>query len=64
MDDARLCSIQEAADLLGVHHQTVRKWIKAGHLRAGRVTPQSVWRIRRCDIEALIQGDDDQEVGA
>ena len=30
-------TIQEAADLLKVHHNTVRSWIKSGQIRAVKI---------------------------
>ena len=41
-------SIYEAADVLGVHHKTIRNHINDGTLRAGRSGQQ--WRIAKEDI--------------
>ena len=30
--DDKLLTIQEAADLIGVHYQTIRNWIKRGQI--------------------------------
>lgn len=42
-------SVRQTADLLGVHHTTIRRWIRCGFLRAYRVGPQMV-RIPRTEI--------------
>jgi len=47
-----LLTPRQAAKLLGVHLQTLRKWDKAGSLKAIR-TPGGHRRFRRSDIEVL-----------
>lgn len=44
-------TIYEVAELLGFHHQTVRRMIKAGELPAKQFG--RVWRIRKADLEAF-----------
>lgn len=50
-------SITEAAELLGVHHQTIRNWINAGHLPVTRFGPPGARRprarIHPDDLEAM-----------
>lgn len=43
-------SIYEAAEVLGVHERTIRRHIKTGELKAGKIGRQ--WRISR---EALLE---------
>ncbi|WP_153395789.1 helix-turn-helix domain-containing protein [Ornithinicoccus halotolerans] len=45
-------SINDAADRLGVHHQTVRRWVSAGRLEAVRFGPR-VLRVRVEDVDRL-----------
>lgn len=42
-------SIQQVADVLGVHHMTVRRWVRRGYILAYRIGP-SVIRIPRSEI--------------
>ncbi|WP_282121522.1 helix-turn-helix domain-containing protein [Ruegeria atlantica] len=49
---ARLWTIAETAEFLGVCEKTVRRRITAGDLRASKVGVQ--WRIRPEDIEAYL----------
>lgn len=42
-------SIEEAAEVLGVHHNTIRKRIKAGQMQAMQVGRQ--WRIPKEALE-------------
>lgn len=47
-----LIGLPEAAELIGVHYRTVRRWISAGLLPATRVGPKLL-KIRVTDLEAL-----------
>ena len=44
-------TIYEVAELMGFHHQTVRRMIKSGELPAKQFG--RVWRIRKADLEAF-----------
>ena len=46
-------SIYEAAEILGVHHNTIRNRIKDGTLEAGRVGWE--WRISRAALLAFVE---------
>ncbi len=46
-------SLGEVAELLGVHEQTVRRWVKAGELPAFK--PGKEWRIRDRDLEEFLE---------
>lgn len=50
-----LLSPDEAAELLGVHTQTVRGYIRDGKLKAHRVAGERAIRIRRKDLLALLE---------
>jgi excisionase family DNA binding protein len=43
-----------AAELLGVHPDTLRRWADAGRLRVYR-TPTGERRFRRADVKALLR---------
>lgn len=45
----------EAAQLLGVHANTVRHWSDNGMLKAYRIGPRSDRRFRREDLDALLK---------
>lgn len=44
-------TIYEVADLMGFHHQTIRRMIKSGELPAKQFG--RAWRIRKSDLEAF-----------
>jgi excisionase family DNA binding protein len=48
-------SIQEAARLLGVSDDTIRRMIKSGQLPAFKVRSQ--WRIRKEEVERIMRGE-------
>lgn len=50
MDD-KMYSVEEVADLLGLHVRTVRGYIRSGRLKAVRIGKQ--YRIARADLEEL-----------
>lgn len=52
-DTPDLITTGEAADLLHVSVQTVRRWERTGDLAAVR-TPGNQRRFRRADVEALL----------
>jgi excisionase family DNA binding protein len=46
-------TVAQAAEQLGVHQSTIRRWIDAGILTAYRVGPKRV-RIRAADVERTV----------
>lgn len=52
---AELIQVRQAARMLGVHENTIRRWEERGLLRAVRL-PSGVRRFRAEDIEAVRKG--------
>ncbi|WP_026341366.1 helix-turn-helix domain-containing protein [Actinomadura atramentaria] len=50
--DNKLYSVEDVAELLGLHVRTVRGYIRSGRLRAVRIGKQ--YRIARADLDELI----------
>ncbi len=48
-------SPEQAAELLGVHHQTIRGYIRSGKLPALRIAGERAVRIRRESLERLLE---------
>lgn len=46
-------SPREAAALIGVHEDTLKRWATRGEVPAFR-TPGGWWRFRRSDVDALL----------
>lgn len=51
----QLISTTEAAEHLGVHINTIRRWIKDGDLPAVRLNRRR-YRIRVSDLNAMLKG--------
>lgn len=49
-----LFGVSEAAELLGVHTNTVRRWSSRGLLKAYRIGPRGDRRFRQKDIDAFV----------
>jgi excisionase family DNA binding protein len=47
-----LLTVRQAAELLGVHQNTIRNWITQGRLTAHRIGPKLI-RINAEDLEQL-----------
>ena len=46
---------EQAADVLHAHVQTIRDYIRSGRLPAFRLAGERAIRIRRSDLEALLE---------
>ena len=49
MDDKTTYTIQEVADLLSVHKDTIRRAIKQGRLKAAKIGKE--YRVSKLDLE-------------
>lgn len=49
-----MLTAKQAADLLNVHINTVRRWSKQGILKAYRIGPRGDRRFKREDVAVLI----------
>lgn len=54
-DQAIYLSVRQAADFLSVSPRTIRRYIEQNILPAYRVTRSNTIRIKREDLEALLQ---------
>ena len=52
--DGKIISTEEAARLLGVSQQSVRKWCQSGKIRA-KTTPGGFYKIERMELERFRQ---------
>jgi excisionase family DNA binding protein len=48
-------TVDQAAQFLGIHHQTLRGYIRSGKLPAYRLAGEKVLRIKREDLMALLE---------
>ncbi|GFZ32584.1 2-hydroxyacid dehydrogenase [Clostridium zeae] len=56
--EEKLYTIDQVAEILGMHHKTIRKFITEGKLRASKVGKQ--WRISGHDLSLFMENSDIQ----
>ncbi|MFQ6042181.1 MAG: helix-turn-helix domain-containing protein [Candidatus Poribacteria bacterium] len=49
----RFLTLNEAANILDVSNQAIRKWLRSGRLKG--VKAGRLWRIKECDIERFLE---------
>lgn len=49
-----LLTVEDVADRLGVHEQTVRRWLREGQIRGTMLTRRAGYRIRESELEYVI----------
>jgi excisionase family DNA binding protein len=54
MADEPLLTVDEVATRLRVHAETIRRWIRAGTLRAISLGPRAGFRIAESDLRAFL----------
>jgi excisionase family DNA binding protein len=54
MADQTWLSVQDVVETLGVHEQTVRRWIKSGELTAYLLGDRAGYRIAAADFQAFM----------
>ncbi len=58
--EASLLTVGQAARLLHVHPNTLRRWEAAGLLRARRLGPRRDRRFVRSEVERLLEAEEQQ----
>ena len=58
MAEERWLTVEEIVDLLKVHEQTVRRWLRDGQLRGVLLGRKAGYRIRERDFEAFLEARD------
>lgn len=54
MNDQPELTVEEAAERLRVHPESVRRWLRAGRFpHARRLSVRAGWRIPQADVDAL-----------
>ncbi len=54
MEEERWYDVKEVVDMLKVHEQTVRRWIKQGDLPAVLFGRRGGYRIKASDLDAFL----------
>lgn len=61
MDGQQWLTVQQVAERLQVHPETVREWLRDGRLKGSRISRRAGWRIRPEDLSAFVEGNDDDD---
>jgi len=48
-------TVDEAADRIGVHPQTVRRWLRAGQMRGTLISRTAGYRIPKDEVERVLE---------
>jgi excisionase family DNA binding protein len=59
MADERWFTVQQIADLLQVHPETVREWLRDGRLQGRKLGNRGGWRVRESVLNAFLTEDDE-----
>jgi excisionase family DNA binding protein len=57
--EQRLFTVDEAAEFLKVHPESVRRWLRDGKLHGHRVTRRAGWRIPEAELRKFAMGTED-----
>jgi excisionase family DNA binding protein len=61
MENERYLTVEESAQLLQVHEQTVRRWLRSGFLKGTLISRRAGYRIRRSEVQRVLDGGGDLE---
>lgn len=53
--DEQLMTVQQVAERLQVHEETVRRWLRDGSLAGINFEGKTGYRVRRSDLEAFLE---------
>ena len=63
MANEQWLTVEDIVDLLKVHEQTVRRWLREGHLRGVLLGRKAGYRVRASDLEAFLAARDASDQG-
>jgi len=63
VDDPWL-TVEQVAERLQMHPDTIRRLLREGRLRGHRLTRRAGWRIRASSVDRFVTGDPEEPEGA
>jgi excisionase family DNA binding protein len=54
----RYLTVEQVAERLQVHEETVRRWLRAGLLRGHVISRRAGWRIRESEVDRFASGEE------
>ena len=64
MIEERWLTVAQAAEVLQVHPETLREWLRMERIPATLLSRRAGYRIRASDLEAFLSGSDGGKAGA
>lgn len=55
MEEERFSTVEDIVQMLGVHDETVRRWLRTKKLRGCMLRPKADYRVRPTDLEAFLE---------
>ena len=63
MDQERWYTVEDVVEMLKVHEQTVRRWLKSEELHGVLLGRKAGWRIRASELERFLDARDTAKTG-
>jgi len=57
MEQDRYLTVEQVAERLQVHEETVRRWIRGGLLRGHLISRRAGYRVRASEVERFASGE-------
>lgn len=57
MSDERWLTVAQVADVVQVHPETVREWLRTGKLPGTLLSRRAGWRVRERDVQRFLAGE-------
>jgi excisionase family DNA binding protein len=55
MTDGRWLTVEQAAEQIQVHPESIRRWIREGKLAGSLISRRGGYRIRQADLEGFLE---------
>jgi excisionase family DNA binding protein len=52
--EAQFVTVDDAAERIGVHSQTIRRWLRSGQMLGTLINRQAGYRIRKDEVERVL----------
>ena len=62
MSDDPWLTVEQIAERVQLHPDTVRRFLREGRLRGHRVTRRAGWRVRASEVDRFIESNPDRAV--
>jgi excisionase family DNA binding protein len=57
MNDDRWLTVRQVSDIVQVHPETIRDWLRTGRLSGTLLSRRAGWRVRERDVQRCLAGE-------